>query len=86
MTRSLAVDWATRGVRVNCVAPSYFATDLTAGLRGNEGMASAVLAHTPMKRFGEPKELVGTCMFLASPAASYITGQTLLVDGRWNAS
>ena len=86
LTRSLAVDWAPRGVRVNCVAPGYFETDLTAGLRDNERLSSMVLAHTPMGRYGRPDELVGACLFLASPAASYVTGQSLLVDGGWRAS
>jgi len=86
LARSLAVEWAGRGVRVNNVAPGYFATDLTSGLRQNQALSEMVLGHTPMKRFGEPEELVGACLFLASDAASYITGQTLLVDGGWTAS
>ena len=86
LTRSLAVESATRGVRVNCVAPGYLATDLTAGLRRNDTLSSMVLAHTPMKRFGESAELVGTGMFPAPPAASYVAGQALSVDGGWNAS
>jgi gluconate 5-dehydrogenase len=85
LTRSLAVDWAKRGVRVNCVAPGYFSTDLTEGLRDNERLSAMVLGHTPMGRYGRPDELVGACLFLASPAASYITGQSLLVDGGWRA-
>lgn len=86
MTRSLAVDWAGAGVRVNCVGPGYFETDLTSGLRDNERLSSMVLGHTPMKRYGKPGELVGVCLFLASGAASYVTGQSWMVDGGWTAS
>jgi NAD(P)-dependent dehydrogenase (short-subunit alcohol dehydrogenase family) len=85
MTRSLAVDWAGKGVRVNCVGPGYFETDLTAGLRANDKLSSMVLAHTPMQRYGKPEELVGVCLFLASDAASYVTGQSWMVDGGWTA-
>lgn len=86
LTRSLAVDWAAGGVRVNNVAPGYFATDLTSGLRDNQGLSQIVKSRTPMKRFGEPYEIVGACLFLASKDAAYITGQTLMVDGGWGAS
>jgi NAD(P)-dependent dehydrogenase (short-subunit alcohol dehydrogenase family) len=81
LTRALAVEWATKGVRVNAVAPGYFETDLTAGLRKNQGLSEGVLARTPMRRFGVPHEVAGACVFLASDAASYITGQSLYVDG-----
>lgn len=86
LTRSLAVEWATRGVRVNAVGPGYFETDLTAGLRDNKGIAGPVLGRTPMGRYGKPDELAGACLFLASPQASYITGQSLMVDGGWTAA
>ncbi len=85
LTRSLAVDWAEKGVRVNSVGPGYFETDLTSGLRGNDNLSSMVLAHTPMRRFGRPEELVGICLYLASSAASYVTGQSMMVDGGWTA-
>jgi len=86
LTRSLAVDWAAKGIRVNCVAPGYFETDLTAGLRANDRLSSMVLHHTPMARYGKPHELVGACLFLASQASSYVTGQSWGVDGGWTAS
>ncbi len=85
LTRQLAHDWADRGVRVNAVGPGYFATDLTEGLRANPRLGGQITARTPLGRFGEPDELVGACLFLASPAAAYVTGQTLMVDGGWTA-
>ncbi len=85
LARSLAVEWAPKGVRVNCVGPGYFETDLTSGLRDNERLSARVIGHTPMARYGKPAELVGVCLFLASGAASYVTGQSWMVDGGWTA-
>lgn len=85
MTAELGFEWAQRGVRVNAVGPGYFATDLTEGLRGNDALSGKVTGRTPMGRFGAPSELVGACLFLASDAASYITGTTIMVDGGWTA-
>lgn len=86
MTRSLALDWAGKGVRVNTIAPGYFETDLTAGVREHPVLADRVLAKTPLGRFGAPGELVGAAVFLASPASSYVTGQSVIVDGGWTAA
>ncbi len=86
MTRQLSLEWAKKGVRVNAVAPAYFETELTEGLLANPVLAAPVLGRTPMGRFGHPTELVGACLFLASPAASYITGASLAVDGGWTAA
>ena len=85
MTAELGFEWAQRGVRVNAVGPGYFATDPTEGLRGNDALSGKVTGRTPMGRFGAPSELVGACLFLASDAASYITGTTIMVDGGWTA-
>jgi gluconate 5-dehydrogenase len=85
LTKSLAIDWASRGVRVNTVAPGYLETDLTAGLQVNPGLAGKVIAHTPLGRFGLPAEVVGACLYLASPASSYVTGQCIRIDGGFTA-
>ncbi|MFA7670413.1 MAG: 3-oxoacyl-ACP reductase family protein [Burkholderiaceae bacterium] len=85
MTAELSLEWAQRGVRVNAVGPGYFATDLTAGPRNNDTLAERLLSRTPLGRFGEPDEITGACLFLASDAAAYITGTTLMVDGGWTA-
>lgn len=86
LTKSLAIDWADRGVRVNTVAPGYFETDLTAGLQANDALAARVLGHTPVGRFGRPEEIISACLYLASDASSYVTGQSLRVDGGFTAA
>ncbi|HET7085601.1 MAG TPA: SDR family oxidoreductase [Rhizomicrobium sp.] len=85
MTRSLAVEWAAKGVRVNAVAPGYFETDMTQGLRDNDGLSAMLLKTVPMGRFGELEEIGGIVTFLASDAASYVTGQVFTVDGGFSA-
>ena len=79
LTRDLAVKWAKRGIRVNAIAPGFFDTRLSHGLL--EKTQARIEASTPMGRIGRPGELGGVAVFLASPAASYITGQVLAVDG-----
>jgi NAD(P)-dependent dehydrogenase (short-subunit alcohol dehydrogenase family) len=80
LTAALAAEWAPRGVRVNAIAPGYFMTELNRDKMNPERKATAV-RRTPMGRFGELEELVGAAVFLASPAASYVTGEILRVDG-----
>lgn len=79
--RSLAVAWAEDGVRVNAVCPGWVRTWLTQPLHGNAPVAQAALANVPMRRWGVPEDVVGPCVFLCSPAASFVTGQYLAPDG-----
>jgi NAD(P)-dependent dehydrogenase (short-subunit alcohol dehydrogenase family) len=81
MTKVLALEWAKSGVNLNAIAPWYFRTPLTEKQLSDESFVQEVLDHTPMGRIGDVQDLVGPAIFLSSDAASYITGQTLSVDG-----
>jgi 2-deoxy-D-gluconate 3-dehydrogenase len=83
LTRALANEWASLGVNVNAIAPSYFTTELTSAIREDTGRSEALLARLPAGRFGEPEDLKGAVVFLASDAARYVHGSVIPVDGGW---
>jgi NAD(P)-dependent dehydrogenase (short-subunit alcohol dehydrogenase family) len=81
LARNLAAEFGPRGVRVNCIAPGLVRTDFARALWENEDTLKAVTRGTPLRRIGEPQEIAGAAVFLASPASSFMTGQTIIVDG-----
>jgi len=85
LTRTLATEWAQKGIRVNAIAPGFMETEMTAGIRANPVLYQDILRRIPMGRFGKADEVVGAALFLASEASSYITGSVLFVDGGWTA-
>jgi NAD(P)-dependent dehydrogenase (short-subunit alcohol dehydrogenase family) len=86
LTKSLAVEWATEGVRVNALCPGWTATELNRTLWEDPVLGPATIATTPMGRWARPDEMAGPAVFLASDASSFMTGQALLVDGGQTAS
>jgi NAD(P)-dependent dehydrogenase (short-subunit alcohol dehydrogenase family) len=85
MTRGLALEWGRHGVRVNSLAPGFILTDLTRKLWSDPEMQAWNQANAPLGRLGEPEDMVGTAIFLASKASAFMTGQTLYVDGGFSA-
>lgn len=81
LARNLAVEWGPHGVRANAIAPGLIRTPLATGLLCDDGFMARRLAATPLRRVGEPDEVAGVALLLASPAGGFITGQTLVVDG-----
>jgi 2-deoxy-D-gluconate 3-dehydrogenase len=83
LTRALANEWAGRGVNVNAIAPGYIATNNTAALQADATRNRQILERIPAGRWGDPKDIAGAAVFLASPAADYVNGHVLAVDGGW---
>jgi 2-deoxy-D-gluconate 3-dehydrogenase len=83
LTKLLANEWAARGINVNAIAPGYIATNNTAALRADAARNAAILERIPAGRWGEPEDIAGTAVFLASPAARYLHGAIIPVDGGW---
>ncbi|MFB3923608.1 MAG: SDR family NAD(P)-dependent oxidoreductase [Terriglobia bacterium] len=81
LTRSLAAEWAKYNVTVNAIAPGVFETPLNVNIVNEPGRKASIMAHTPMRRFGNLEEIKGAAIFLASDSASYVTGEVLAVDG-----
>jgi 2-deoxy-D-gluconate 3-dehydrogenase len=85
LTRALANEWARHGVQVNAVAPGYFRTDNTQRLQDDPARNAEISARIPAGRWGEPSDIAGAVVFLASPASDYVNGHVLVVDGGWMA-
>src|SRR5690606_35972118 len=86
ITRALANEWGRHGVNVNAIAPGYFHTEATEALRNNPERYNALLARIPAGRWGEPEDLKGAILFLASHASDYVNGHILAIDGGWLAA
>lgn len=85
LTKALANEWAKYDVQVNAIAPGYFSTDNTQRLRDDTQRYAEISARIPAGRWGDPSDLSGAVVFLASPASNYINGHVLVVDGGWMA-
>ena len=85
LTQSMALEWGKYNIRANAIGPGYFVTDMTRALAQNPDFDAWVKQSVPLARWGDPSELIGTAIFLASDASSYITGRTIYVDGGWRA-
>jgi 2-deoxy-D-gluconate 3-dehydrogenase len=85
LTKALANEWAGRGVQVNAIAPGYFRTENTTALQNDETRNRQILERIPAGRWGDPEDLAGAAVFLASPASDYVNGEVLVVDGGWMA-
>jgi 2-deoxy-D-gluconate 3-dehydrogenase len=83
LTKALSNEWAGKGIQVNAIAPGYMATDNTAALRADAGRNKEILSRIPAGRWGEPSDLEGAVVFLASAASDYLSGHVLTVDGGW---
>ena len=86
LTKSMAAEWGKYNILTNAIGPGYFLTDLTRPLADDPQFDAWVKNEVPLQRWGNPDELIGAAIFLASNAASYINGHTIYVDGGWQAS
>ena len=86
LTKSLVIAWAAEGIRVNALAPGWIETEMTRPVREDEARSKAILDRTPLRRWGKPDDVAGAAVFLCSPAASFITGAVLPVDGGYSAA
>ncbi len=85
LTRELALQWARKGIRVNALCPGWFPSEMTAGMDTDEGSQRFIAQMSPIPRMGDDHELDGALLLLASPASTFMTGQSLIVDGGWTA-
>jgi 2-deoxy-D-gluconate 3-dehydrogenase len=83
LTKSLAVSWASKGIQVNCIAPGYFETNINTSLKNHPVRGPQILQRIPLGRWGQPHELAGLCVFLASDACPYLHGSVVVADGGW---
>jgi NAD(P)-dependent dehydrogenase (short-subunit alcohol dehydrogenase family) len=86
LTKSLAIAWAAEGIRVNALAPGWIETEMTRPVRDDAARSKAILDRTPLRRWGTPDDVAGAAVFLCSPAAAFITGAVLPVDGGYSAA
>ena len=85
LTRELALQWARKGIRVNALCPGWFPSEMTAGMESDDGSQAFVQQMSPIPRMGHEHELDGALLLLASPASTFLTGQSVIVDGGWTA-
>lgn len=83
LTKSLAVSWSSRGINVNCIAPGYFETNMPNALKNDPVRGRQILERIPCGRWGQPDEIAGLCVFLASDASNYMHGSVVAIDGGW---
>ena len=86
LTRTLAIEWAQEHITVNAISPGFMSTEMTRPVLDNPEAYKKFCEHIPMARFGAPDEIVTACLFLASPASTYVTGSEIVVDGGWLAT
>jgi 2-deoxy-D-gluconate 3-dehydrogenase len=82
-SKSLANEWAGRGINVNCIAPGYMATEMTTALIADATRSRQIMDRIPAGRWGQPEDMVGAAIYLASEASNYVNGSTIVIDGGW---